>query len=221
MDAGRRTFMKGISALTVAGPSASSFFGGSAHPVQKVSTASSENEIRWPKLIGSPVLDSLRPVIEKSKDVRTHIDKIVEVAGWMAYEDLPMPQLAVPHGLAKDPVVAIDFIMVSTTIDSAFTDFKTHVKFEVEYDGEMRSDSDAMVACLKRAMDAGIPILDGKYLATLTRPEMQKIFAGNFEMPMLDEKLQNFRDVGKVLAEHYGGYFHNFIRSCPPKLYDN
>ena len=109
----------------------------------------------------------------------------------------------------------MDFIMVSTTIDSAFTNFKTHVKFEVEYDGEKRSDSDAMVACLKRAMDSGIPILDGKFLAALTRPQMEKIFAGNIEMPMLDEKLQNFRDVGKVLAERYDGYFPQFHQLVP------
>ena len=70
-------------------------------------------------------------------------------------------------------------------------------------------------------MDNGIPILDGKFLAALTRPQMEKIFAGNIEMPMLDEKLQNFREVGKVLAERYDGLFHNFIKSCPPKLYDN
>ena len=43
-----------------------------------------------------PVLDSLRPVIEQSRDVHTHVDKIVEVAGWMAYEELPMPEMAVP-----------------------------------------------------------------------------------------------------------------------------
>ena len=39
---------------------------------------------------------SLRPVIENSRDVRTHYDKIREVAGWMAYEELPMPNLAGP-----------------------------------------------------------------------------------------------------------------------------
>jgi hypothetical protein len=223
MDANRRGFMKGISALSIAGAAASKFLrpsaaaASAARPARAVSAA----EIRWPKLVGSPVLDSLRPVIENSNDVHTHVDKIVEVAGWMAYEDLPMPELSVPYGLAKDPVVATDFIMVTTTIDSAFTDFKSHVKFQVEFDGQMRSDSDAMLACLKRAMDDGIPILDGKFLATLTRPQMEKIFAGNIEMPMLDEKLQNFRDVGKVLADHYDGYFHNFIKSCPPKLYDN
>ena len=56
-----------------------------------ISAASTPSAIRWPKLTGSPVLDSLHPVIEHSRDVRTHVEKIVEVAQWMAYEELAMP----------------------------------------------------------------------------------------------------------------------------------
>ena len=40
-------------------------------------------------------------------------------------------------------------------------------------------------------------------------------------MPMLDEKLEVLHQVGSVLAEKYGGRFHNFIHSCSPLLYDN
>src|SRR5512146_3575203 len=86
------------------------------------------NSLHWPPPLGSPVTESLRPVIENSRDVRSHYEKIVEIAGWMAYEELPMPNLAVPYGLEKTPDVAMDFIMVGNTIDTAFTDFKTHVK---------------------------------------------------------------------------------------------
>ena len=50
---------------------------------------------------------------------------------------------------------------------------------------------------------------------------MAKIFAGNIEMPMLDEKLELFHQVGAVLAAKYDGRFYNFIKSCSPKLYDN
>ena len=57
--------------------------------------------MRWPEPIGSPVLDSLRPVIEHSRDVHTHVDKITEVAGWMAYEDLPVPEYALPSASAR------------------------------------------------------------------------------------------------------------------------
>jgi Queuosine salvage protein len=184
-------------------------------------TSAPSKPLPWPKPIGSPVLESLRPVIERSRDVRTHYNKIVEVAHWMAYEDLPMPKIAVPFGLDKTPDLAIDFVMVTNCIDSAFTDFKTHIKFQVDYAGEHFSDADAMQACLKRALDDGIPVLDGKFLARVTKEELAKIFAGNIEMPMLEEKMTVFHQVGEVLNAKYEGRFLNFVRSCPPRLYDN
>ena len=178
--------------------------------------------MHWPKPIGSPVLESLPYAIESSRDVHTHYDKIVEVASWMAYEELPMPEFALPFGISQgDPNDAIDFILVSNSIDTAFTNFDTHVKFQVDYAGQHWSDSDAEFACLKRAMDQGVPILDGNYLAKVTREQLNKIFQANIEMPMLDEKLAVLHQVGKVLADKYDGHFHNFVRSCSPKLYDN
>ena len=179
------------------------------------------DSLHWPRPLGSPVTESLRPVIENSRDVHTHYEKIVEIAGWMAYEELPFPNLAVPYGLEKTPDVAMDFVMVGTTVDTAFTDFKTHVKFQTDYAGEHTSDSTALFACLKRAMDSGIPILDGKFLAKITRRDMEKIFAGNIEIPMLEEKMKLFHEAGEVLAAKYGGRYYNFIRSCSPRLYDN
>jgi Potential Queuosine, Q, salvage protein family len=178
--------------------------------------------MQWPKLTGSPVLDSLRYVIESSRDVRTSHDKIVEVASWMAYEELPMPEFVLPHGIGHgDPDEAIDFILVADVIDTAFTDFERHEKFQVEYAGKHWSDSEAEFACIKRALDNGIPFLDGAYLARITRTDLNEIFKGNIEMPMLDEKLEVLQQAGKVLAKNYGGRFHLFVHSCSPKLYDN
>ena len=182
--------------------------------------AANPSSLRWPKLTGSPVLDSLRPVIERSRDVHTHVDKIAEVANWMAYEELPMPDYQMPFDMGNAENV-MDFIMTADAVDTAFTDFSSHVKFQVDYAGRRWSDSDGLFACMKRALDGGTPILDGKFLAQLTRPQMERIFAGNIEIPMLDEKMEVWRQVGSVLAEKYDGRFHNFLKSCPPRLYDN
>ncbi|HEY1679027.1 MAG TPA: queuosine salvage family protein [Candidatus Sulfotelmatobacter sp.] len=216
MTLNRRQWLQGITCAgaVVASGKSFAFAAGSGGP-------QTENTPPMPRDLGSPVTQSLRPVIESSRAVRTHYDKIVEVAKWMAYEDLPLPNLAIPYGLEKTPDVAMDFVMVGNTVDTAFTDFKTHVKFQVDYAGEHHSDSDAMFACLKRAMDSGIPVLDGKFLATITRQDMNKIFAGNMEMPMIEEKIAVWRETGKVLTAKYGGRFYNFIRSCTPRLYDN
>lgn len=212
----RRDFLKVLSSLSFAGPSC-------VIPAVACSVAHGDDSapLRWPKPIGSPVLESLRPAIEHSKDVFTHFEKIVEVAGWMGYEDLAMPVYPVPSGVkSTDPNDVVDLILVANSIDTAFTDFTTHIKFQVDYEGQHWSDSDAMFACLNRAMNNGIPMLDGRFLAKVRRPELQKIFAGNIEMPMLDEKLEVLHQVGSVLADQYDGHFHNFIKSCPPLLYD-
>ena len=99
--------------------------------------------------------------------------------------------------------------------------FALTVKFQVEYSGRHWSDSDALFACMKRALDNGIPILDGKFLAQVTRLELERIFSANIELPMLDEKMESWHQVGSVLAEKYNGRFHNFVKSCPLRLYDN
>ena len=213
----RRRVLKGLSTLAITSAAGGLRLHGNVAPL----AGPASSPLPWPKPIGSPVLDSLRPVIEGSRDVHTHYEKIVEVAKWMAYEELPMPHMAVPFGLDKTPDVAIDFIMVSTTVNTAFTDFNSHIKFQKDYLGQRFSDSDAMIACLKRSMDIGIPMLDGRFFAKISREHLGKVFAGNIEMPMLDEKLAVLRQTGEVLASKYEGRFLNFVRSCSPKLYDN
>lgn len=169
----------------------------------------------------NPVLETIALVIERSRDVRIRMDRIREVATWMAYEELPMPDYALPLGTGEDdPNWITDYILTTACADTAFTDFSTQVKFAVKYAGREWSDSDALFACMKRALDKGIPILDGEFLAGLDRPQMEKLFAANIELPMLDEKMQILRDVGAVLAERYDGRFHNFVGTCSQKLYD-
>jgi len=52
---------------------------------------------RWPKLTGSPVLDSLHPVIEHFATYAPTL-RSCEVAQWMAYEELAMPDYQLPFG---------------------------------------------------------------------------------------------------------------------------
>jgi hypothetical protein len=168
------------------------------------------------------VLDSVRYAIESSRDVSTNYEKVVEVASWMAFEELPVPEFALPFTVGRgDANEIIDFILVADSIDTAFTDFARHEVFQVDYRGKHWSDAEAEFACLERAIDRGVPILNGDYLRKITRAELDSIFTGNIPMPMLDEKLGVLQEVGGVLAANYDGRFHKFVQSCSPRLYDN
>lgn len=169
----------------------------------------------------SPVLLSVLPVIEKSRFVRTNVDKIKAAASWMAYEEFPAPVGVQLFDLGNDPHRIIDHTMVVNILNFAFTDFSTGEKFETSYQGRTWSDSEAMVACMHRALSQGIPFLDGHYLSQITKQELSEIFSGSIEMPMLDERVECLHEVGSTLASRYDGKWHNFILDCSPKLFDD
>jgi hypothetical protein len=218
--ADRRRLLKGMGSLAAL-PMMSCIaipMNAAADPPQRARVSAAPR--RWPQPIGSPVLESLRPVIAGSRDVSSNVARISEVAGWMAYEELPLPNFALPFDLGKNQEQAVDFTLVADSIDFAFTDFATDVKFQVDFGGRHWSDSDAMFACLKRAIDQGVPVLDGAYLAKVTAADLRRIFRGNIEMPMAEERAAVLREVGGVLNQRYGGRFSNFVQACSPRCYD-
>jgi len=169
----------------------------------------------------TPVLASVQPVVKAAELVRVNHEKISEVANWMAYEEFAKPDGSMLFDFGNDPDVLMDFTLVVNTMNFAFTDFSTGVKFETDYMGKRWCDSEAMLACLHRAINAGIPFFSGEYLAKVTRKDLESVFAGTIEMPMLDERVVLFNEVGRVLVEKYQGRYSNFVRSCAPRLYAN
>ena len=168
----------------------------------------------------SPVLKSLEPVLNNAKLVHINKEKLIDVANWMAYEEFPKPDGSMLFDFGNDPDVLMDFTMVVNTMNFAFTDFTTGVKFETDYQGKRWCDSEAMLACMHRAINSGIPLFSGEYLANLTKEQFNAIFAGTIQMPMVDERVAIFNEAGRVLVEKYKGSYHNFVRSCSPRLYD-
>ena len=172
----------------------------------------------------NPILSSLTPVIEGSRFVTTNEDEIKRVAQWMAAEEFPnfksaAPAAKGPFDVGPDPDQNIDFTMLIAILNFAFTDFATSQKFEVEYNGVRYSDSEAMYACLHKAIVAGQPILTGQWAAGVTRRDLAELFRGNIEMPMLDERVVALNTVGTTLSEKYDGKWHRWIASCAPALY--
>lgn len=168
-----------------------------------------------------PVLASVAGIVEETDHVRTSMEAIERVADWMAFESFAPPAggPAGPFDWGDDPDRLIDATMLKASLDFAFTDFDTGVKFEVDYLGRRWSDSEAMFACLHRALAQGIPLLEGGYLSGVARSDLGAIFEGNIEMPMLDERVEILHGVGERLVADYQGRFHTFVRSCPDRMY--
>ncbi len=78
-------------------------------------------------------------------------------------------------------------------------------KWTIEYNGTKLDGFYANVACVRRAMDEGIPILDSAYYASMSTETLATVFRGNTMIPLFDERLAIIREIGAVLRGRYNG----------------
>jgi hypothetical protein len=167
------------------------------------------------------VLESTRTLVEKPRRVFINPTRIEEVARDLSEEELTIPTWESPVCLdsSHSPEEVIDYFSLINTINFAFTDFETKQKFTTNYLGENWRGSTGMEACLKRAHDEGRPILEGEFLKSIEESEMREIFSGNMTIPLFEERLAIFREVGNVLCDKYRGHFHNLVAQSGGRLF--
>ncbi len=150
----------------------------------------------------SKVLSSVRNVIDNAQHLSVSEHNIEMVADWLAYEEFGLPK---NNKTNKDPDNFIRTTMLINTLNFAFTDFDTSIKYEIERDGQRLSDSEAMFTQVHEAIDSGTNLLSGQVMANLTIKDLEKIFKGNIEMPMLKERTEILNEVGTKLIDSYEG----------------
>ncbi|MDC1070786.1 queuosine salvage family protein [Acidimicrobiia bacterium] len=171
-------------------------------------------DINW----DSKVLKSLDPVIDNLQNIRLNEHEIINVADWIAYEEFPPPEQNISK---NNPEEYIRTTMLINTLNFAFTDFESGIKYEIVREGKELSDSEAMFTQIQEAISSGIKLYDGNILTSLDDKQLKKIFTGNIEMPMMAERLEILLDVGTKLSDDYEGDWMNFINAGPEKLYHN
>ena len=68
-----------------------------------------------------------------------------------------------------------------------------------------------MFAALTRAVDDGVPIWEGEFLAALGPSELADILRGKGEIPLFQRRLAICREIGEVLVRHFSGRFHHLV----------
>ena len=167
-------------------------------------------EINWE----SQVLSSVSKVIPQLSCSEIDIEKLHESAINLSKEDFGINYEGNPNIV---PVEYIRKTMLINTLNFVFTDFSTSVKYKIEN----LSDTDAMVYQIDKALIEGVPLTQGHYMRDMDLKEFKRIFTGNIEMPMADEKVEILNNVGDTLVTKYDGDWINFVDDGPKKLYDN
>lgn len=156
------------------------------------------------------VLDTTQTVIDAARDVRIDRDAVERLAARLADRGVEAPDWRVwPHWW-DDTDRAADYVLVLDALNFCFWG---EPRWRVEYEGRILDGYWALAACLRRALEAGVPLLDADYLAAFDEIEAAELFEGEAEIPLLDARIANLREVGQGLHDA-GGSFAQLVRDA-------
>jgi hypothetical protein len=142
------------------------------------------------------VLASTRPVVDAARDVRIDQDAVERMAARLAGQGVEAPEWRVwPHWWDDAPNAA-DYVLVLDALNFCFWG---EPRWRVHYGGKLLDGYWALAACLRRALEAGTPILDPGYLASFDEAAARDLFAGDAEIPLLPQRIANLREIGNGL----------------------
>ena len=115
---------------------------------------------------------------------------------------------------------AANWMLLVDALNFCFWGEPGEPRWTVEWRGKLWDGYYALAAALTRAMDEGAPLADAAFLADLSAGQLVSVLRpapGYPPIPLLDERLANAREVGRVLIERYDG---QMVRAIEAAGYD-
>jgi hypothetical protein len=171
------------------------------------------------------ILASCAPVINQLSRVAIDLDAIESLAQRLASDQVPPPewddathfQGTGPNGIEQ----TIGWIFTLDALNFCFwaqgpdPSFRWRIRSgDTVHDGYM-----ALAIALRDAAEAGIPLWDRAWLATVDKEAVQRIFQpepGSDVMPLLTDRVHNLRELGAAMhgVNATGQPFTQFIEDC-------
>jgi hypothetical protein len=107
----------------------------------------------------------------------------------------------------------VNWLLLLDALNFCFWAEPHETRWSIDYHGTQLNGYWAEAASLTRAVEDGLPLWDAMYLSTISAEDMAAIFRGQGTIPLFAERVQNAREVGRVLLDRFDGQFANAIAS--------
>jgi Potential Queuosine, Q, salvage protein family len=165
------------------------------------------------------VLSSTQQVVEQGEFVWINPDQVEALCQRWLHQDV---QQVKPHTHSWDTHYhfydaterSVNWLLVLDALNFCFWAEKGQKRWTIEYQGEILNGYWAEAAALKRAAEENIPLWDAQFLSTISEETIAHIFRGNGTIPLLEQRVANTREVGRVLLANYQGQFSTMIEQA-------
>ena len=168
------------------------------------------------------VLSSTRAVVEQGENVWINQERLEQLASSWAQNEESSEELDEAlwnerYHFNDNTQRTANWVLLLDALNFCFWAEKGQPRWQIEYQGERLNGYWAEAASLKRAVEAGIPLWDAHYLSAMSKEDLAAIFhgvEGSPPIPLFERRLENVREVGRVLVERYEGQFARLIEQA-------
>ncbi|MFL5627010.1 MAG: queuosine 5'-phosphate N-glycosylase/hydrolase [Ktedonobacteraceae bacterium] len=162
------------------------------------------------------VLSSTRQVVEQGEHVWINLEQIEFLAHqwlqWGKESAVTPPFWYEQYHFFDGTERTVNWILALDALNFCFWAEKDQPRWSIEYHGETLNGYMAEAAALKRAVEEeNVPLWDATFLSTMSEKMLAHIFRGEQTIPLFEQRLQNIREVGRVLLAQFDGQFTHAI----------
>ncbi|HDL65318.1 MAG TPA: hypothetical protein ENH12_08005, partial [Proteobacteria bacterium] len=157
------------------------------------------------------ILSSLAPLRDEMREVRINRNRLSEFCTGIGEGAFPEPDWDFPFIYPSLNNIGVDYFMLMNALNFCYWGSP---KWTVIYKDKALDGAWAMFGALSRAIDEKVPIHEGEFLATAGDDEIRRIFRGEGEIPLLEERVAICREVGRVLADRFEGRFYHLVEEA-------
>lgn len=157
-----------------------------------------------------------REVVSRARQVRIDDAAVERTADAFAASRFAVPAWNDRYHFLDGTARTANYVLALDTLNFSFWG---EPRWRIAYRGETLDGYWALAAALKRAVEAGEPILEADYWAAITSAELGRLLAGEAEIPLLEARVTALREAGRWLLDRFGGQFASAVdavgRSAP------
>ncbi len=152
-------------------------------------------------------------VVEQAVHVRIDQTALEALAGQWSAQGTQPPSWEPKYHFFDGTHRSANWLLALDAVNFSFWAEDPAERWEVDYEGERLDGYWALAASLKRAVEDGTKLWDANVLAELGQGDLYRMFRGRNLIPLITDRMNNLREAGRVLLEHYGGQFINAIEA--------
>ena len=160
------------------------------------------------------ILEGIRPIIDGLQHVEIDRERVGAFCRRHPAVNIDLPDWRQDFIYPWDDEAAADFFLLFNCINFAFWAKGDNVKWRIAYKGRWHDGAYGLMGALTRALEEGLPILDGAFLREMTEKQLREILRGEGDLVLLPERVGILREVGAGLAERYEGSFRSLLREA-------